>query len=155
MTTKQILSIIEEHNIYSEFTDSLIDTDSSTSINDALTNFYANVILVEYTYDYEPVYALMEHTGDNCDECYKAIDQKDYLVLTDDEADEKWDEYLENLLDNCILSDMPLEAQMYFDRKSWLDDAKCNGRCYSLYSHDVSEYEEVINGTIYYIYRQN
>ena len=155
MTTNQILSIIDEHDIHSEFINSLIDIDPSTSIKDALTSFYTDVILFEYADDYEPVYALMEHTGDNCDECHKAIDRYDYLVLTDYEADNKWDEYLENLLDDCILPDLPETARNYFDRESWIEDAKYDGRGHSLSSYDGSEYDEEINGTTYYIYRQN
>lgn len=78
-----------------------------------------------------------------------------YLVLTDEEANDKWEEYLENYIEDCILPELPKHLQNYFDTERWKDDAKYDGRGHSLSSYDGNEYEEEVNGTTYYIYRIN
>lgn len=76
---------------------------------------------------------------------------KDYLVLTDDEADKMQDEYFEQYLDE-ILSELPDIAQRYFDRDAWKRDAEFDGRGI-LSSYDGEEHEEQVDGTWYYVYR--
>jgi hypothetical protein len=79
----------------------------------------------------------------------------DYLVLTDDESDERWGESLDNYIEECILPELPEYLQNYFDSEKWKEDAKYDGRGHSLSSYDGNEYEEEVNGTTYYIYRIN
>ncbi len=76
----------------------------------------------------------------------------DYMVLTDSEADDKWDESLENYIDECL--EIPKEIINYFDREAWKRDARIDGRGHSLSSYDGNESEEKINGTWYFLYRQ-
>lgn len=76
----------------------------------------------------------------------------DYMVLTDDEADEKWDESLENYIDECL--EIPESMVRYFDREAWKYDARIDGRGHSLSGYDGEENEEKINGTTYFLYRQ-
>lgn len=83
------------------------------------------------------------------------VGSKEWLVVTDDEADELWDQDLENYLDECVLHEMPEMAQRYFDREAWKRDARIDGRAHSLNRYDGNEEWEEINGTTYYIYRQN
>ena len=45
-------------------------------------------------------------------------DDGEYLVLTDDEADEMWDEQLDSYLDECVLPELPEMARNYFDTTS-------------------------------------
>ena len=78
---------------------------------------------------------------------------EEYLVLTDDEADDQEDEHLENYIDDCM--EIPEHLMGYFDREKWKKDARMDGRGHSLSSYDGSEYEEEVNGTTYYIYRRN
>ena len=79
----------------------------------------------------------------------------EYLVLTDDEADQRWDEDLENYIDDCILYQLPEQYRQYFDRESWKDDARNDGRGNSLNRYNGNEDYEDVNGTTYYIYRTN
>jgi predicted GTPase len=90
----------------------------------------------------DKVLALMSHLGledpedisvGYSDEIFE-YGRQEYLVLTDDEADAKWDEELENYIDECILSELPEKYQPYFDRESWKRDAKFDGRGHSLSS---------------------
>lgn len=81
--------------------------------------------------------------------------RREWLVVTDDEADELWDQDLENYIDECILGELPEMAQNYFDREAWKKDARIDGRAHSLNRYDGNEECETINGEDYYIYRQN
>lgn len=82
-------------------------------------------------------------------------DDEEYLVLTDSEADEKWEEALENYIDECIIPEIPDPYKYYFDREKWTDDAKGDGRGHSLSTYDGEEQEETVDGVDYYIYRTN
>lgn len=79
----------------------------------------------------------------------------EYLVLTDDEADERWDEYLESYLDECIICDLPDELQMYFDSEKWKRDTRIDGRGHSISSYDGCEEEVEVDGETLYIFRMN
>lgn len=81
--------------------------------------------------------------------------REEYLVLTDEEADDEWDDALENYIDEVIMSEIPECYQNYFDREAWKKDAEYDGRGHSLSSYDGEENEEEVNGTTYYIYRQS
>lgn len=78
-----------------------------------------------------------------------------YLVVTDSEADDLWDEELENYINDCILPEIPEAYQSYFDSESWKSDARMDGRGQALSSYDGNEEEETVNGVTYYIYRTN
>ena len=82
-------------------------------------------------------------------------DGGEYLVLTDEEADEKWDEDLDNYIDECILHELPDAYRFYFDDEKWKADARLDGRGHSLSTYDGEENEQDVNGTTYYIYRTN
>lgn len=79
----------------------------------------------------------------------------DYLVLTDDEANEKWEEALDSYLEECVYPELPSNMQNYFDDEAWKRDARYDGRGHSLSMYDGHENEETVNDTTYYIYRQN
>lgn len=79
----------------------------------------------------------------------------EWMVLTDKEADEKWDESLENYIEECILPELPEAYRFYFDYERWKRDAKMDGRGHSLASYDGNEYDETIDGETYYIYQVN
>lgn len=90
----------------------------------------------------------------NHHETYDA-DGGEYLVLTNEEADELWNEYLENYIDECILPEIPETYRNYFDSPAWKRDAQYDGRGHSLATYDGEENEIKIDGTWYYIYRIN
>lgn len=73
-----------------------------------------------------------------------------YLVLTDDEADARLDEYLEQLLDEPGM--VPGADSPYFDREAWKSDAKMDGRGHYLAGYDGDEIE--LNHDLY-AYRVN
>jgi hypothetical protein len=83
----------------------------------------------------------------------------EYMVLTDDEANEMWNELLDSYIDDCILSEVPKGAEKlarYFDRDAWKRDARHDGRGHSLSPYDGKENrEQLSDGTWLYIYRTN
>ena len=76
---------------------------------------------------------------------------EEYLVLTDEEADEEEDRQLDNYIEWEL--DIPKHIRPYFDEEKWKDDARMDGRGHTLSSYDGCEYEETVEGTTYYIYR--
>ena len=91
---------------------------------------------------------------DHASELFEA-DGGEYLVLTDNEAGEKWEESLDIYIDECILPELPDAYLYHFDDEKWKKDARHDGRGHSLNHYDGSEEEQEINGTVYYIYRTN
>ncbi len=79
----------------------------------------------------------------------------EYMVLTEDEADEKWEEELEAYIDEIILPELPETAQNYFDRESWKSDARTDGRGHSLNRYDGTEESIEFENETLYIYRTN
>ncbi len=86
----------------------------------------------------------------------------DYMVLTDSEADEKWDESLDSYIEECIQPEIDkleglgdLQYYITFDEEKWKRDARMDGRGHSLSSYDGNENEETIEGETFYIYRTN
>jgi len=119
-------------------------------LEESLTEDYINEDFYEWlleNYDCEEIVEVSDEAIE--------YENSEYLVLTDDEADEKWDDFLEDYIDECILYQLPEMYRTYFDRDAWKSDAKYDGRGNSLSSYDGSENEETVNGTTYYIYRTN
>ena len=80
------------------------------------------------------------------------IGSAEYLVLTDDEADEMFDSYLENMLDDGGV--VPGADSPYFDRERWKRDAAIDGRGHFLAGYDGAENEVCIGASDYwYLYR--
>ena len=75
--------------------------------------------------------------------------------MTEDEANQAWDESLDSYLDDCVLPELPKVAQQYFDRDSWKRDARHDGRGHSLSSYDGEDNEVKVDGEYLYIYRTN
>lgn len=72
----------------------------------------------------------------------------DYLILTDGEADERFRESLEDLVDE----DVPSWLRCYFDIDALMRDSD---RGQTLAGYDGVEHEYDLNGTTYYLYRVN
>lgn len=81
--------------------------------------------------------------------------QSNYLVLTDAEADEKWEEALDNYLEECIYDTIPDWVRGYFDDEAWKRDARMDGRGHSLATYDGHEHYERVYDTDFYIYKIN
>lgn len=87
-------------------------------------------------------------------DCLYLYSGQEYLVCTDSEANELWDEYLENYIEDCILPNIDENYRNYFDDEAWKSDARMDGRGHSLSSYDSIEHYEDVNGVEYYIYKQ-
>ena len=83
------------------------------------------------------------------------IERSGYIVLTDEEADEMWEEQLDNYLEECIYPTFPDWARSYFDEEAWKRDARMDGRGHSLATYDGHEHYESILGEEFFIYRIN
>jgi hypothetical protein len=79
----------------------------------------------------------------------------DWLVYTDSEADDAWEESLDQYVEECILPELPASMRYYFDTEKWKDDARMDGRGHCLSGYNGHEEEQQVNGTTYYLYRQN
>ena len=89
------------------------------------------------------------------EEAESLINDGDYEVLTDSEADDRWDEELDLYIEECILPELPDFVSQYFDREAWKRDARFDGRGHAISRYDGEENEQTINGETLYIYRQN
>ena len=88
MTPKQIQTIIYNLELNEEFAEYIEDLNSET-IDEARTLFYSNNSLGHECEGDEKVFALMKHTGENFNECYKYIMDDTYFVLAPDELTDK------------------------------------------------------------------
>ncbi len=79
----------------------------------------------------------------------------EYLVVTDSEADQLWEESLDSYLEECIYPELPQNMISYFDDEAWKRDARIDGRGHSLSHYDGGEDWEDVNGETFYIYRVN
>lgn len=83
-------------------------------------------------------------------------DDGEYMILDNDEADELWDQDLQNYLDECVLPELPENARAYFNEEKWKDAARGDGRAHSLGRYDGQERVEDDQETgRWYIYRVN
>lgn len=107
-----------------------------------------------------------EFIKDNCTEIEELEPDnynEDYRVLTDEEADEAWEESLDSYIEECIEPEIEkitegqgnLGYYITFNEEMWKRDAKMDGRGHSLSSYDGHEIEETVEGTTFYIYRIN
>lgn len=153
MTAEQNKSIIQYHERESAFIDWVDEDNFSISLSQLMENFIEEE--GDFDEDEEKVLALMKHTDGLYEDVRKLYENEDYLVLTDEQADEKWEEYLDNLVDDCILPEIPKNLQFYFDKERYIKDCKQDGRGLTLASYDSDEIEQEINDTTYYIFRCN
>jgi len=82
------------------------------------------------------------------------VDDGQYLVLTDSEADTRAEEYYDSYIDDAL--DVPPMMENYFDRERWVSDCMLSdGRASALATYDSEETEVLIDREWYYIYRTN
>lgn len=82
------------------------------------------------------------------------IDSEEYWVLTDEEADERAEEWAWELADDAE-SEIPLHLRSYFNKEKYVSDYLDDGRGLILNSYNGDEeYIELDNGT-FYIYRRD
>lgn len=83
------------------------------------------------------------------------VDNGQYRVLIDEEADEEGASQLDEYIEEVILPEIPEYLQNYFDAERWKNDAEYDGRAHNIATYDGEENSETVNGTEYYIYRTN
>ncbi len=89
------------------------------------------------------------------EEAETLIDDEDYWVLTDEEANEKVELEVEYLLEEA-LSEVPSYLYRYFDSDQYIEDQASNNRGHLLNTYNGSEDSITLdNGSVYYIYRRN
>jgi hypothetical protein len=103
---------------------------------------------------------ILEVSEDSISEVYGDVYESEeapgeYLVLTDEEADQAWDEELDRYLDECVLPEVPDRWRNYFDREAWKRDARHDSRGHSLSGYDGREQEIKIGDEWIYVYRVN
>jgi phosphate uptake regulator len=145
ISEEQIQDLIDSDERYSkEYFIWQMDPDNTN-----LEQFYLDEI--ESDID-ERVLALMQHTGDMFSDCDRAIDNHEWLVLTDEEADEQVANYAEYSLDD-VLYGVNEVIKQYFDTEQYLEDYIYDSdRGSVIASRDGNEYTETVNGTAYYLY---
>lgn len=96
-------------------------------------------------------WALFEHCGRDLDlvEDINLLDDIDtdeidfngetILVLTDNEADNRWDEELQYYFDEIVLPEIPDCYQNYMDYRQWRHDARMDGRGHAIARYDGEE----------------
>jgi len=151
MTKTQLLSIMTGLDTGGIIADYLEDYETT---EEALEAWYQSLTTDELDENQQKIVALMEVANLDWDEAEQAIDDCDYYVYTEDEANDVWDEDLDNYIDECIMPDLPEVAQRYFDRESFIRDARYDGRSV-LARYDNIELETTVLDTEYYIYRIN
>lgn len=116
-----------------------------------------------YTYDPEytnEVNALAKFLDIPCSDvddkgdCRFRAEGSDYIVADDDDADALARESLQNYVEDCVLSEIPNQYQLYFDTERFIEDVLSqDGRGPTLSSWDGEEKEVEIEDTTYFIYR--
>ena len=155
MTKEQTLDFIVEVDVECEFVTYLTESiDSNLTVEQALTKW-----LEQYDFsgdsDEEKLFALMEQTTEDADTCKDYIGNEDWCVYAEEEAEEAFEEYMENYIDDCILPSIPVSLQNYFDDEKFKKDMEMDGKGSALGSYDGEEYEQTVNGTMYFLYRNN
>lgn len=97
----------------------------------------------------------LEDVAQEAGDCVYAAAGEEFLVCTDDEADEEAKRSLENYVDECVLHEIPESYRRYFDTEKFVDEAlSSDGRGHTLGRYDGEENEIEVGGVTYYIYKQ-
>ena len=153
MTKTQLLSLMTGLDAGTTIVADYLEDYETTE--EALEAWYQGLTTDELDEDQQKIIALMEVADLEWDESEKAIDDCDYYVYTEEEADKAFEEAIDNYIDECVLSEIPPQYRNYFDRDAFMKDCKMDGRGHSLSSYDGSEESIIVLNTEYFIYRCN
>ncbi len=146
ISENQIQDIIDTNDDYSrQYFVWKMDPDNSS-----LEQFYLDALESELD---EKVIALMQHTNDYYSNCKIFINKFDWLVLTEEEADDKIEEYAQDYLADLLYGQSEI-IKRYFNRQAFLDDYMAEDRAAILASYDGYEYTEYVNKICYYLYKR-
>ena len=115
-------------------------------------DFYAEFI----RNDLEDQYLALTIYNDICySEAVDLVDSEEYWVLTDDEADEKAEQYAHESAEGAQ-QEILHHLQQYFDEDQYIKDQVSNGRGVLLDTYNGSEDSITLdNDSVFYIYRRN
>lgn len=148
--------ILEETDSYNEIeqrTDVTSEETGDTLSDELPEKAFALAVVL----DCSPLDCLYESSG--LDERWTSnTEPGEYAVYDDSERDDAVDCYLDSMLEETVLREIPEAYQDYFDRDSWksdqLQEIEGGGGYGSvLASYDGHEGEACIEGTYYYVYR--
>ena len=89
------------------------------------------------------------------EEAVDLVADEEYFVLTDDEADERAEQWAWELAEDAT-SQIPEHLERYFNQELYVSDYLQDGRGLILNSYNGSEDSITLdNGSVYYIYRRN
>ena len=147
MDEDQILNYIEDDDKLSHEWFIYQGTEDGT-----IFDFYAEFI----RNDLEDQYLALAINNDiYYSEAVDLVDSEDYLVLTDEEADEKAELAAQYYLEEA-LSQVPEHLHRYFDDDNYISNCISDGRGYLLDTYNGSEDSITLdNGSVFYIYRRN
>lgn len=107
--------------------------------------------------DITPYDAINDILVDKYDDCLYKYSNREYYIYTDDERESEGRVRAESLIEDCYLTKEVKESWLYrhFDMESAIDEVISDGYGNLFASYDRVENEEEVNGTYYYIYRNN
>ena len=116
----------------------------------------------EYTEKQRALAAMLEcdpeEIGESSyDECLLEYGKHEYLVCTEDEADQKWEEQLDSYLEECVYPELPDNMKVYFDAIAWKRDARMDGRGHSISGYDGNETDAIdpVSKESFVVFRMN
>jgi len=100
-----------------------------------------------------PTVALMIEEGMMYVEAESAIENDEWKVLEDYDASSLALAYAEDKAEEDK-NEIVQHLQPYFNEQDYIDDLMLEGAGYLLAAHDRQERDQVVEGTTYYLYRQ-
>lgn len=79
----------------------------------------------------------------------------EYYCADEGEMESDLDDYLDNYIDECVLSEVPENFRDYFDTEKFKSDCEMDGWSHYLGIYDGCGYEVKVNNETYYICRTN
>ena len=107
--------------------------------------------------DITPYEAINDISVSKYDDCLYEYGNREYYVYTDNERESEGRERAESLIEDCYITNEIKESWLYrhFDMESAIDEVIDDGYGNLFAGYDSNEYEEEINSTDYFIYRNN
>lgn len=112
--------------------------------------------------DHERILALGRHLDFEFDlndvtvsgDYYISVDGTEYIVCTDEEADELFEDRIKDHFNDIVLTNIPEGYRRYMDFEKFKSDEYQERGEYIAY-YDGEEHEEHVDGTTYFIYKNS
>lgn len=104
----------------------------------------------------QKVVALMQELKEDYGVCEKHIEDGNYKIYDNEDADEAYTDAIDDFIDDVILFQMGDKLQRFFCRDLYMSEFKRDScRANMLASYDGKELEQEVMGTNYYIFKVN